>query len=198
MCSDYDTGMSGNVSSCEKIVYLMRGLPCCGKSHTARRLAGETGVICETDAYFHSHVGSDPAKYDYKKELLPLARQWNFERFRQAVEAGRSPIIVDRGNSLNLESHQYARLASDHGYRVELAEPDSPWWQEIRVLLKYKPVTRPVLYSWAKKLAEMSGTHHRVPESTIRRWMDHWRWDVTIDDILNYRPPAAAPPENAD
>ncbi len=24
----------------ERIVYLMRGLPCCGKSHTARQLAG--------------------------------------------------------------------------------------------------------------------------------------------------------------
>ncbi len=180
--------MSDDTSSSEKIVYLMRGLPCCGKSHMAKKLAGPRGVICETDEYFHTHVGSDPAKYDYKKELLSLARQWNLERFQQAIADGRTPIVVDRGNSLNAESHQYARLAADHGYRVELAEPDSPWWQEIRVLLKYKQVTRPILYAWAKKLAEMSRGHHRVPEATIRRWMDHWRWDVTIDDILNFQP----------
>ena len=189
----YDAGMTADRSSSEKIVYLMRGLPCCGKSHTARRLAGQSGVICETDEYFHTRVGSNPAEYDYRKELLPLARKWNFERFRQAVAEGRSPIVVDRGNSLDRESHQYAKFAADHGYRVELAEPDSAWWQEIRVLLKYKSVTRPILYGWAKKLAEMSQAHHRVPESTIRRWMDHWRWDVTIDDILHFEPPEREP-----
>jgi len=161
-------------------------------------LAGETGVICETDEYFHTHVGGNPSSYNYKKELLPLARQWNFERFQQAVEAGRSPIVVDRGNSLNLESHKYAKFAADRGYLVELAEPDSAWWQEIRVLLKYKSVTRPILYGWAKKLAEMSSAQHGVPESTIRRWMDHWRWDVTIEDILNFKPPKTPPPGNAE
>ncbi len=180
--------MSDNSSATDKVVYLMRGLPCCGKSYTARKLAGDTGVVCETDEYFHTHVGTNPQKYDYKKELLPLARQWNFERFEQALRDGRSPVIVDRGNSVNGESQQYAQLAADHGYRVELCEPDSPWWQEIRVLLKYKPVTRPILMGWAKKLAEMSRAHHRVPESTIRRWMDGWRWDVTVDDIINYKP----------
>ncbi len=172
----------------ENIVYLMRGLPCCGKSHTARQLAGEEGVICETDAYFHTHVGTDPRQYDFKKELLPLARQWNFERFQQAILAGRSPVVVDRGNSVNLESQQYARFAIDSGYRVELREPDSEWWQEIRVLLKYQPLTRPILHGWAKKLAEMSRAHHRVSESTIRHWMDHWRWDISVDDIVNYQP----------
>jgi len=179
-------------STAERTVYLMRGLPCCGKSYTARKLAGQTGVICETDEYFHTQVGQDPSEYDYQKNLLPLAQQWNFERFQEALRAGHSPIVVDRGNSFNLESHRYARLAADHGYRVELAEPESPWWQEIRVLLKYKSVTRPILYRWAEKLAEMSRAHHRVPESTIRRWMDHWRWDVTVEDILNYEPPDGA------
>src|SRR5687768_12834933 len=41
----------------DKIVYLMRGLPSCGKSTTAKKLAGDTGVICETDEYFYTQVG---------------------------------------------------------------------------------------------------------------------------------------------
>ena len=41
----------------EQIVYLMRGLPCCGKSHTARKLAGDQGVVLETDEYFYHCVG---------------------------------------------------------------------------------------------------------------------------------------------
>ncbi len=71
----------------EKTVHLMRGLPACGKSYTARELAGDTGVVLETDQYFYAHVGEDPARYDFSQDLLPEARRWNFERFRRATEA---------------------------------------------------------------------------------------------------------------
>jgi hypothetical protein len=37
-----------------KIVYLMRGLSSSGKSHTAKQLAGQTGIVCETDEYFYT------------------------------------------------------------------------------------------------------------------------------------------------
>ena len=168
----------------EKMVYLMRGLPACGKSHTAKKLAGRDGVICETDEYFYTQVGDDPQRYDYQEDLMPAARRWNFQRFSQAVDEGRSPVIVDRGNSRNEESARYARYAIEHGYRVELKEPESEWWQEIRVLLKYKQITRPILYQWADELARLSRTTHRVPAKTIRHWMDHWKYDLTIDDIL--------------
>ena len=53
----------------------MRDLPACGKSHTARELVGEHGVVCETDAFFCSEVGDDPEHYDYRKELLEEARR---------------------------------------------------------------------------------------------------------------------------
>ena len=168
----------------DKIVFLMRGLPSCGKSYTAREICTEGGVICETDEYFYTQVGSDPKQYDYHNDLLPEARQWNLERFRQAVDAGISPIVVDRGNGRNQESEAYARYAVNRGYEVELKEPESEWWQEIRVLLKYKQVTREILYEWADRLSEMSKQTHRVPASTIRHWMDHWKPDLTVRDIL--------------
>ncbi|MBI3462891.1 MAG: AAA family ATPase [Planctomycetes bacterium] len=172
----------------EKLVYLMRGLPSCGKSYTARKLAGDTGVVCETDEYFYTQVGDDPTRYNYREDLLEAARSWNFERFRRAVDAGISPIVVDRGNSPCLESQRYARYAVERGYRVELKEPESAWWQEIRVLLKYKKITKVILYKWADRLARMNRSTHRVPASTIRRWMDRWRYDLTVEEILNYRP----------
>ncbi len=171
----------------ENIVYLMRGLPSCGKSYTARKLAGENGMVCETDEYFYTQIGSDPSHYDYSNDLLPDARRWNFERFTNAINAGTSPIVVDRGNGLNLESQEYLRYAIDHGYQVELTEPESEWWQEIRVLLKYKSVTREILYQWADQLSEMSRLTHRTPASTIRHWMDSWRHDITVQDILDYQ-----------
>src|SRR5262245_42224047 len=122
----------------DKIVYLMRGLPSCGKSFTARRLAGTAGVVCETDEYFYTQIGNDPARYDYGANHLPAARRWNLERFRHAASAGVSPIVVDRGNGRNAETVEYINIARRHGYRVELQEPESPWWQEIRALLAEK------------------------------------------------------------
>ena len=180
----------------EKIVYLMRGLPSCGKSHKARQLASAGGLICETDEYFHTQVGDDPTKYNYRRELQQTACDWNFDRFCRAVDEGVSPIIVDRGNSRSLESQRYSRYAVGRGYRVELVEPDSEWWQEIRVLLKYKRLTKPALYEWADKLSEMSRETHRVPATTIRDWMDGWKWDLTVEDILNFDPEPEADDED--
>lgn len=170
----------------DQVVYLMRGLPACGKSHTARKLAVPHGIVLETDEYFYTQVGSDPTRYDWSEALLPAAQHWNFERFRIALEVGVTPIIVDRGNSLNGETRRYAQLAVDHGYRVELKEPESEWWREIRQLLADKSANRAALDAWANRLAELSRSTHRVPATTIRRWMNAWRMDVTVEEILNY------------
>ncbi len=91
----------------------MRGLPGCGKSHRAKRLAGELGIVLETDEYFYTQVGTDPASYDYDKDLLPQARKWNLARLKDALVAGRSPIVVDRGNGLNAETREFAMLAAE-------------------------------------------------------------------------------------
>lgn len=178
------------------VVYLMRGLPSTGKSITARLLAGETGTVFETDSFFLTEVGDDPDAYDYDRERLTEARDWNFKRFKDAVDEGSSPIVVDRGNSLSMESKRYASYAQDHGYRVELAEPDSTWWREIRVLLKYKRVTGVVLVAWARQLEKLSSITHRVPVRDILRQMSRWKFDLTVEEIMNFervetaRPPA--------
>jgi hypothetical protein len=169
-----------------KTVYLMRGLPGCGKSHRAQRLVGENGLVLETDEYFYTQVGTDSTHYDYDKDLLPAARQWNLGRLRDALAAGISPIVIDRGNGLNSETREFAVCAIEGGYNVELAEPDSPWWQELRVLLKYKEYVADKLFdAWAQKLADSTRHAHRVPASTIRSWMQSWRHDVTVEQILN-------------
>jgi len=171
-----------------KIVYLMRGLPATGKSHTAKKIAGENGIICETDEFFYMQVGDDRKQFDYDESLMPTARTWNFARFERAVTSGATPIVVDRGNGLSMETKRYVQYAVDHGYQVEIKEPESDWWQEIRVLLKYKSLTSPVLDQWAQELARYSSSVHRVPVETIRRRMETWIHGLTVEDILNYRP----------
>lgn len=179
----------------DHVVYLMRGLPGCGKSHRARRLAGASGVVLETDVYFYTQVGDDPHSYDYSDELLPAAREWNLARFREAISRRVSPIVVDRGNGLNAETREYAAFATEQGYHVQLAEPDSPWWLELRVLLKYQQhISDAVFDAWARKLADSTRDNHRVPAATIRRWMSRWRHELTVEDILNSRGRCGAVP----
>ncbi len=162
----------------------MRGLPGCGKSHKARRLAKPDGVVLETDEYFYTQVGNDVNSYDFSDELLKDAREWNLQRFRNAIVEGISPIVVDRGNGRNPETKEYAAFAVEQGYTIELAEPDSEWWQELRVLLKYKQFTMPILERFAEVLAAKTGQGHRVPAKTILQWMKGWKWDLTVDEIL--------------
>ena len=175
-----------------RVVYLMRGLPSCGKSRTAKRLAGDAGIVCETDAYYHTQVGDDPARFDYDARLMWNAKLWNMRNFRRAVREGISPIVVDRGNAMSRDTQRYARFASACGYDVQIVEPESPWWQELRVLLKHKKHTGPILDVWAKKLAKMNRSTHRVPAREIRRRMSKWKHDLTVQDILSYRSGSAS------
>jgi hypothetical protein len=143
--------------------------------------------VLETDEYFYLLVGDDPARYDYDEKLLPAARQWNFERFRSAIAQSVTPIVVDRGNGLNRETQRYARYAVEHGYHVELKEPESPWWQEIRALLRDPQGNQQRLGELVARLAQSSIATHRVPASTIQRWMAAWKLDLTVEQILNFR-----------
>ena len=141
--------------------------------------------VCPSDEYFYSEVGDDPQVYDYDIGLLPHARDWDYAAFQQAVACGVSPIVVDRGNGRNAETRRYAEWAVRNGYNVELQEPDSEWWQEIRELLKSKKQNWPMLEQWVDRVAKLSTTTHRVPAKTIREWMAGWKHDLTIDEILS-------------
>jgi len=176
----------------EKVVYLMRGLPACGKSHAAKQLVAHGGVVLETDEYFYTQVGTDATQYDWSDDLLPAARAWNLARFRAALGQGVSPIVVDRGNGRNAETREYVELARQHGYDVQLKEPDSPWWLEIRELLRNRSVNRPQLDEWAVRLAKLSRATHRVPVARIRAWMEGWRVDLSVDDILRFVSPGTS------
>src|SRR5258706_4788663 len=66
----------------------------------------------------------------------------------------------------------------------------------MRVSLKYTRMTKPALYDWAEKLSEMSRSTHRVPASTIRDWMDKWKWDLTVEEILDFEPEPESEPES--
>lgn len=175
-CVDRSAGRS--------VMILMRGLPSCGKSTTARRLVENGGVVLEFDEYFYLHVGSNPKRYDWDSHLLPAARRHFYGRIKDAVDAQTSRIVIDNDNTLHRSTAAYVSYADAQGYVVEFREPDSPWWRAIRELLDDKERHAADLRRWASKLALMSRATHRVPFDTFQRRIAQWQSDLTVADIV--------------
>lgn len=168
------------------IVYLMRGLPSSGKSYTAQKLTQAGGIICETDEYFYRGLRQSPRNYRYSDAQLQTARDWNFERFSQALQSKITPIVVDRGNGLDVETQRYVKRAIAHGYKPILREPESPIWKELRPLLvDINAVEAVTLERWIEKLYQLNQFTHRTPRSTIRDRLMRWKFNLSISDILS-------------
>uniref|UniRef100_A0A452IVR9 NEDD4 binding protein 2 like 2 n=1 Tax=Gopherus agassizii TaxID=38772 RepID=A0A452IVR9_9SAUR len=109
----------------QKILLILRGLPGSGKTTLSHILLGQNrdGVVFSTDDYFRQQDG-----YTYNVAQLGDAHDWNQKRAKQAMDQGRSPIIIDNTNTQAWEMKPYVEMALGKGYRVEFHEPDT-WWK---------------------------------------------------------------------
>lgn len=106
----------------QKIAYIMRGVPGSGKSTKAAALAGPTGVIHSTDAYFMIN-----GHYEYDPTRLREYHNRNKTAFEKSLRAGVEVVICDNTNVLVEHMTPYIELARRYGYVVcvvELPHPD--------------------------------------------------------------------------
>ncbi|KKK50412.1 hypothetical protein LCGC14_3125310, partial [marine sediment metagenome] len=165
----------------KKIVYLMRGAPASGKSFAAKRLTGNTGVICETDSYF----GLSGKDYRFNSKKREQARTQNMKLFVLSVQQGISPVIVDRGCGKGRRTWWYAKTAQLFGYTIKLAEPTSPWWKSIKKMLQKGSLgINKDFHKWAQVLFEKQKLTHRVSKRNIVMSMLRYDPTLTIKDIL--------------
>lgn len=102
------------VSKMTGTVYILRGVPGCGKSTLAKHLAGETGKVCEADNYF---VGDDGV-YRYDSNKISLAHAWCRAIFAEALDAKTSVIVISNTNTEPLHFFPYEDMAKRAGYEV--------------------------------------------------------------------------------
>ena len=74
--------------------------------------------------------------YNFDVKKLGEAHKWNQERAFVAMDAGKTPIVIDNTNLQAWEPKAYVLKAVDSGYTVKVQEPDTPWKHDAQELAK--------------------------------------------------------------
>ncbi|XP_048150988.1 NEDD4-binding protein 2-like 2 isoform X2 [Corvus hawaiiensis] len=149
-------------SCSRKLLLILRGLPGSGKSTLSRALLGQScdGIVLSTDDYFRQQYG-----YTYNAAQLGDAHEWNRKRAKQAMEQGKSPVIIDNTNTQAWEMKPYVEVALEKGYRVEFREPDT-WW-------KFDP----------EELEKRN--KHGVTREKIAQMLERYEYQISIPIVMN-------------
>ena len=154
----------GNFFGKEKKMVILRGLPGCGKTTTAKQITVQNGVVFSTNDYFYEN---GIYKFDAKK--LKDAHLWNQQRTKDAMEKDEGLIVIDNNNVRKWEAKPYVELATKFGYTVEFQTVETLWKFTLDELV--------------------SRNTHNIPNNIIQRMIDQWENDFTIETVLESRAP---------
>lgn len=167
--------------SADKVMVLMRGIPGSGKSTWAHRYAGgDASRVFAPDDFPGYGADLDAYKKNWTPELGLQAHKWTHGRIEEALASGMTPVVVD---SLNLNAERalpFARLALKYGYRLEVKESQSEWWQRLRPMLRNKAQHPEALRQAADQFAGKNV--HGVPAEKIMGMLDSWE-EFTADEL---------------
>lgn len=94
-----------------KFLYILRGVPGCGKSTVAKSLGG---VVCEADQYFMQE-GIEP-KLDFQS--LENAHKYCFNKCETALQSGEAVVVVANTNVKAKDVVAYRQLGLKYEYNV--------------------------------------------------------------------------------
>ncbi|XP_013923602.1 PREDICTED: NEDD4-binding protein 2-like 2 [Thamnophis sirtalis] len=147
----------------KKRLLILRGLPGSGKTTLSHILLGQScnGIVFSTDDYFHQINGC----WGYNVSQLGAAHEWNQNRAKEAMDLGRSPIIIDNTNTQAWEMKPYVKAALEKGYHVEFHEPDT-WW-------KFNP----------EELEKRN--KHGVNREKIVQMLERYEYQISMPIVMN-------------
>lgn len=105
-----------------KKLYIVRGVSGSGKSYLAAQLVSNPDHIGSADDFFMVE-----GQYCYDRGKICQAHQYCKDRIEQLMKDGVSPIATDNTFTRPWEARHYLQLAGQHGYEVEICEPDTAW-----------------------------------------------------------------------
>eukprot|EP00928_Gymnodinium_smaydae_P083495 TRINITY_DN66736_c0_g1_i1.p1 TRINITY_DN66736_c0_g1~~TRINITY_DN66736_c0_g1_i1.p1 ORF type:complete len:291 (-),score=28.26 TRINITY_DN66736_c0_g1_i1:22-894(-) len=184
----------------KRTVYIMRGVPCSGKSTVAHKILQRhlsangisgrldeihslsRGFILSTDDFFSrldQESGAETTTFDMK--MIKRNHERNRERCDIAMELGITPLIVDNTNTALWEMRAYVELAKTHGYNVLIKD-----------VMDMQNVDLDQIK--ARLLARKSETGKDVPVAAVERMMKRYerlpaKREEAIELILKAEPP---------
>ena len=141
----------------ERVMILIRSPAGAGKSTLAKQLAGDTGVILESDEFFMQQ-----GKYMFDIDKQIEAHHWNQDRCLEAMKNGISPIVIANTNTQAMEAEHYVRMAIGHGYKIRIEEPS--WHKDLK-----DPSTGKWNFDFLK-----GRNLHGVPDDVLKKMIDRY------------------------
>jgi endonuclease/exonuclease/phosphatase family metal-dependent hydrolase/predicted kinase len=114
---------------------VLRGPSGSGKSRSVSEILAQSsgGVSFSTDDFF---VDAASGEYVFRVDALAEAHEWNRVRAFAAMDAGRTPVVIDNTNLEAWEAAPYVRRALERGYSVEIRDSDAPWSRDAAELAR--------------------------------------------------------------
>ncbi|CAH1249594.1 CNP [Branchiostoma lanceolatum] len=134
-----------------RTMFIMRGLPGCGKSSLAKQIADAYGntVVCSADSFRYVN-----GVYVFDRNKLQESHEKCRELARLSADSSINVLIVDNTNIRVWEFKYYLEIARRRQYTVVLVEPRTPWKWDVRELGKKNSHDVP-----ERKIREMAGRY---------------------------------------
>ncbi|CAG9562467.1 unnamed protein product [Danaus chrysippus] len=152
-----------------RTLIILRGAPGSGKTFLAHKIIDT--IYNKRNNNYNMHIFSTDqffirkGVYEYCRNRLSEAHDWNQKRAYGAMRQGISPVIIDNTNSEIWEMKPYVESGVKFGYIIEVLEPDTPWARKAQILCKKNS--------------------HNVPFANIKRMLENLEQKATGPSLLH-------------
>ncbi|XP_075228041.1 uncharacterized protein LOC142328260 [Lycorma delicatula] len=148
-----------------KVMVLMRGCHSIGKTYTAHSLIDKINELSKNyrPLVYLEHIFNSDKKFTFNSYLqYPDVKSQ--KRVLEAIRYNKNPIIIDNCNIIVSEMKPYVEMAVNHGYYIEVLEPDTKWKFDEDELLKRNA--------------------HFASREDVRNWLKIYERDITGRKLL--------------
>ncbi|OWR48136.1 hypothetical protein KGM_212297 [Danaus plexippus plexippus] len=153
-----------------RTLIILRGAPGSGKTYLARKIIDTLYNKRNNNYYMHifstDQYFTRKGVYEYCRNRLSEAHEWNQKRAHGAMKQGVSPVIIDNTNTEIWEMKPYVDSGVKFGYIIEVLEPDTPWARKAQTLCKKNS--------------------HNVPFANIKRMLENLEHNPTGPSLLHH------------
>lgn len=143
---------------------------------------GEYRQALEVAKNMHPSLEAIEYTSNWSADRLHGAHKSTNFQFKNAIDKGITPVIVDNTNVRAQDMKSYVQYATDAEYDVSIQEPDSPHWKQYKDYLKDKYGNKEKIAEFAQLLHQKNV--HGVPLNNIEQMIARWQPNLSVKDVL--------------